>query len=137
MKHAGSKEELHHALAIQGKQSFINMRESQISLPTLRNCSMKFLKDIHRGKKQYILQQIVVTIKVPTCPELTVDKVLQQVKPHREIMKYLPEPSVTGKHYVERDFLFCVVNTIDRNYFREALAEIELRRQKNGEGADG
>jgi hypothetical protein len=52
-------------------------------------------------------------------------------------MKYLPEPSVTGKHYVERDFLFCVVNTIDRNYFREALAEIELRRQKNGEGADG
>ena len=113
------------------------MRVGQIFLPTLRNCSMEFLKDILCGKKQYILQQNIVTIKVPTCPELTVDKVLQQVKPHREIMKYLPEPSVTGKQYVERDFLFCVVNTIDRNYFREALAEIELRRQKNGEGADG
>jgi len=98
---------------------------------------MEFLRDILCGKKQYILQQNIVTIKVPACPELTVDKVLQQVKAHKEIMRYLPELSVTGKQYVERDFLFCVVNTLDRNYFREALAEIELRRQKNDKGADG
>jgi hypothetical protein len=50
---------------------------------------MEFLEDILCGKKQFILQQNIVTIKVPTCPELTVDKVLQQVKQHREIMKYL------------------------------------------------
>ena len=97
---------------------------------------MEFLQDILCGKKQYILQQNIVTIKVPKCPELTVDKVLQQVKPHREIMKYLHEPSVPGKYYVERDFLFCVINTIDRNYFRKALAEIELRRQKKSDGAE-
>lgn len=42
-------------------------------------------------------------------------------------MRYLPE-LVENKQYVERDFLFAIVNTIDVNYFREALAELEIRR---------
>ena len=45
-------------------------------------------------------------------------------------MRFLHEISETGKLYIERDFLFAIVNTIDRNYFREALAEIEVRRAK-------
>lgn len=43
-------------------------------------------------------------------------------------MAYLPDLPQNGKLYVERDFLFSIVNTVDKNYFREALAEIELRR---------
>ncbi len=31
---------------------------------------------------------------------------------------------------MERDFLFAIVNTIDKNYFRESMAEIEMRRAK-------
>jgi hypothetical protein len=40
----------------------------------------------------------------------------------------LPDLPENGKHYIERNFLFTIVNTIDRNYFREALAELEVRR---------
>lgn len=72
------------------------------------------------------------------CPELTVDKVLKQVKGHRDVMLYLPELNENGKQYVERNFLFGIVNTIDKNYFREALAEIEVRRTRKAEkGEEG
>ena len=43
-------------------------------------------------------------------------------------MHFLPELTENGKKYIERGFLFGIVNTIDRNYFREALAEIEVKR---------
>ena len=42
----------------------------------------------------------------------------------------IPDLPENGIHYIERDFLFTIVNTVDRNYFREALAEIESRRSQ-------
>ena len=67
-------------------------------------------------------------MKIPKCCEITVDRVLQQVKGIKDIMKYLPDIPLVGKHYVERDFLFSIVNTVDPDYFRSALAELEARR---------
>ena len=53
-------------------------------------------------------------------------------------MDYLPGLTENGKQYIERDFMFGIVNTIDRNYFREALAEIEVRRtNKAVKGEEG
>ena len=69
-------------------------------------------------------------IRVPMCPELTVERVLKQVQGHREIMRFLPDLTDNGKQYIERDFLFAIVNTIDKNYFQESMAEIEMRRAK-------
>ena len=69
-------------------------------------------------------------IRVPMCPELTVERFLKQVKGHREIMHFLPDVTDNGKQYIERDFLFAIANTIDKNYFRESIAEIEMRRAK-------
>ena len=45
-------------------------------------------------------------------------------------MRFLPDLTDNGKQYIERDFLFAIVNTIDKNYFRELMAEIEIRRAK-------
>ena len=69
-------------------------------------------------------------IWVPMCPELTVERVLKQLQGNREIMRFLPDLTDNGKHYIERDFLFAIVKTIDKNYFRESMAEIEMRRAK-------
>ena len=69
-------------------------------------------------------------IRMPICPEYTVERVLMQVQGHREIMRFLPDVTDKGKQYIERDFLFAIVNTIDKNYFRESMAEIEMRRAK-------
>ena len=69
-------------------------------------------------------------IRVPIFPEFTVERVLKQVQGYREIMRLIPDFSDNGKQYIERDFLFAIVNTIDKNYFRESMAEIEMRRAK-------
>ena len=77
-------------------------------------------------------------IWVPMSPELTVERVLKQVQGHREIMRFLPDLTDNGKQYIERDFLFAIVNTIDKNYFRESMAEIEMRRaKKTAQGEQG
>ena len=65
---------------------------------------------------------------MPICPELTVERVIKQVKQHPGILEYLPHISDGGKQYIEREFLFDVVNTIDPKFFRDGLAEIEARR---------
>ncbi len=69
-------------------------------------------------------------IRVPMCPELTVERVFKQVQGRREIIRFLSDVTDNGKQYIERDFLFAIVNTIDKNYFRESMAEIEMRRAK-------
>ncbi len=74
---------------------------------------MGFIIDIFSGKKKYFLHREILTLKVTACPELTVENVMKQVKAHQQIMGYLPDFKDGAKNYVERDFLFCVVNTID------------------------
>ena len=61
---------------------------------------------------------------------LTVARVIKRVQSHSAIMLYLPTVSETGKQYIEREFLFDIVNTIDPTFFRDALAELEARRGK-------
>ena len=51
----------------------------------------------------------IATVRVPVCPELTVERILHRVKDHKEIMRYLPDLPDKGKKYIERDFLFTIV----------------------------
>ena len=74
---------------------------------------MEFIKDILCGKKKYFLRREIISIKVPTCPELTVANVMEQVKAHQQIMVYLPDFKDGATNCIDRDFLFCIVNTID------------------------
>ena len=44
-------------------------------------------------------------------------------------MRYLPDIQEDGRNsFIERQFLFTIVNTCDQHYFRDALAELEQRR---------
>ncbi len=61
---------------------------------------------------------------------MTDKRVFKQVQGQREIKRFLPDVTDNGKQYIERDFLFAIVNTIDKNYFRDLIAEIEMRRAK-------
>ena len=89
---------------------------------------MDFLREILSGKKKYFLQSEISHIIVPTFPELTVARVIKMVREHKSVMQYLPTVSEDGKQYIERDFLFDIVNTCDPKFFRDALAELEARR---------
>ena len=61
------------------------------------------------------------------CPELTVKRVIKLVKDHASVMEYLPTISEEN-WYIEREFLFDIVNTVDPRFFKDALAELESRR---------
>ena len=91
---------------------------------------MQFLRDILGNKKKYFLQSEIIDVNVPMSPEITVERVLEQIKNIKDFMIDLPDLPETGKSYIERGFVFAVVNTIDRNYFAHALAELEARRAK-------
>ena len=60
-------------------------------LPPKRQCTLNFLKQILSKKKKYFVQSEVTHIKVPKCPELTVESVMEQVSKIPEIMAYLPD----------------------------------------------
>ena len=51
---------------------------------------MEFLKEILAGTKKYFLLDEVAKIKVPFAHELTVERILKQVKDIKEITRYLP-----------------------------------------------
>ena len=88
---------------------------------------MDFLKEILAAKKRYFLQQQVSHIIIPHCPELTVARVIKMIKGHDTVMEYLPNVS-DEKPYIEREFLFDIVNTVDPLFFENALAQLEARR---------
>ena len=52
---------------------------------------MGFIRDILSGKKKYFLRREIFSLKVPACPELTVENVMKQVKAHQQIVAYLPD----------------------------------------------
>ena len=91
---------------------------------------MEFIREILAGTRKYFLLHEIASVRVPVCPELTVERILQRVKDHKEIMRYLPDLPNKGKKYIERDFLFKIVNTLDRKFFKEALAGIEANQAK-------
>ncbi len=44
-------------------------------------------------------------IRVPMCPKLTVERVFKQVQGHLKILRFIPDLTDNGKHYIETDFL--------------------------------
>ena len=58
---------------------------------------------------------------------------LKLIKGHKQLLAYLPDIPEKAKQYIERDFLFTIVNTIDRKFFKEALAEIHARRAERAQ----
>ena len=55
-------------------------------------------------------------------------RVIKMVRSHPTVMEYLPSVPDDGKAYIEREFLFDIVNTVDSQFFKTALAQIEVRR---------
>ena len=64
---------------------------------------------------------------VPKCPQLTVGEVINQIKSIDQITRYLPDLCVKDRSraYIERGFLFAIINTCDRDFFPNAIAELD------------
>ena len=65
---------------------------------------MQFLREILGNKKKYFLQSEIIDVNVPMCPEITVERVLEQIKNIKEFMIYLPDLPERGKPYIRGVF---------------------------------
>lgn len=109
-----SKEELYFTLAVR----------AQLHLPPEYRCSLEFMKQLLEGTKKALPIDDIRHIRCTDRKYITVKRVVAQVKDNAVYMMYLPDkPGVAG-----RAFLFNIVNTLDPDYFRVALGEIERMR---------
>jgi hypothetical protein len=58
---------------------------------------------------------------VPICKDLSIKRVLELIKDIPEIWFYLPDCDATRTWMVPRAFLFNIINTLDKDFFPEAL----------------
>ena len=135
LSHVSSKTELYNVLAVKGKLTLLVMTKlglGQIVLPPLRYCSLRFLKDILKGRKKYLQNFELQTINVPRYSELTMKRVLNEIKVHTSLLEYLPDASELNEKTVERSYLFNLVNTLDGTYFPALIDELEKLKEAGG-----
>ncbi len=98
-------------------------------LPSLRNCSLEFLKDIVNGKEKYLLQSQLMNFHVVKCPQLIVSELIKLIKSIDEITRYLPDLLINfnAKAYIERGFLNAYVY-IQQRIFPNAIAKLNNLR---------
>lgn len=84
-------------------------------MPPYRHTTMRFIKDFLGGRKELLKAADVVTVNVPTYPELAVKEVVKQVAEDPEVMKYLPVYQET-KEPPERTYFYAILATLRLDY---------------------
>ena len=70
----------------------------------------------------------VKPVNIPRFKTLTLKIVYDYAKSHPVCKRYLPEMIDEEEPYIDRDFLFTIVNTGDRSFFPGQLHKIEERK---------
>ena len=78
---------------------------------------MEYLRAVLNGRKLFFTNDYVKRVKVPRYKQLTLQKVLDFCMTKPSILKYLPDFPSNGEAHVDREFLFTIVNTVDKDYF--------------------
>ena len=73
------------------------------------------------GTKKALGLQKVVYVNFPRLKPFSVQKVLKLALEHEEIKKYLSEKEEIDGFYLNRRFLFAIVNTLDPTFFERAF----------------
>ena len=64
---------------------------------------------------------------------LTVKNVMEKVYNIPEVRVYLPDYDKHADRYMNRDFLFSIVNKLDSSFFKRAMHEVGSRRKAKAE----
>ena len=90
---------------------------------------MSFLKDVLANKKRLFKLYDAPPVDFPPLKELTVKQVLDLALADEVIKVYLPDKEDIGDDYLDRKFLFAVVNTIEPTFFERCLREYQEKNQ--------
>ena len=81
------------------------------------------------GEKLYLLNHAVPYVYVQKLNRLTVKNVMQKVYNIPEVRKYLPDYPEHPERYMNRDFLYSIVNVLDPSFFKRAQHEVAEHRK--------
>ncbi len=84
--------------------------------------------------KKYLLQSQVIYLHVPKCPQLNFSEFIKKILSIDKIIRYLPDLSMSlnTKAYIERGFLFVILNTFYRDFLSSTIAEIDNKKLNAG-----
>ena len=83
------------------------------------------------GDKKFFYSKDIKLVNVPRCTSVSLKYVLGHVIERPEIMIYLPDVKNINTKAMDRTFCFNIVNTVDPNFFSEAVEYYEqLKKEK-------
>ena len=71
------------------------------------------MKDILSARKKVYHNTEVIRYKVPKYRELSLKRVIEMVKKHKQIMVYLPESKELTPKRMTREYMFGIISTCD------------------------
>lgn len=102
-------------------------------MPPKHCCGIDFLKQLLAGDKLYFLNHEVPYVYVQKVGPLTVKNVMEKVYHLPEVRKYLPDYPEHPERYMNRDFLYSIVNKLDPTFFRRVSQEVNAQRKAKAE----
>jgi hypothetical protein len=117
---AHTKVELHEALSVEG----------QLFIPCLKQCPLRFLKQLLKKQKLALRRSETSMVNIPRMKMVTVESVLKVALDNVEISKYLPDREDLDGDYIQRDYLFTLVHSLEPTFFKRALAEYHEHYRK-------
>ena len=118
-------------LGVKGKQNLVWLTFGflgQLFLPEKRYCNLEYLRGVLSGAISVYRNDEVKPVNIPRFKTLTLKIVYDYAKSHPVCKRYLPEMNDEEEPYIDRDFLFTIVNTGDRSFFPGQLHKIEERK---------
>ena len=86
---------------------------------------MDFMKALLSGKKSMMKNQDVHPINVPRYKKMSLFCILNYINTKPTIKKFIPDGINPEDPFIDRKFVFTIVNTCEPAYFPAQLAQIE------------
>jgi hypothetical protein len=78
---------------------------------------MTFIKGVLANKKKLLKNHEAIPVNFPRLKSLTVEQVLMMGLGDADIAEYLPDKEDIESNYMDRSFLFTIVNTLEPTFF--------------------
>ena len=104
-------------------------------LPPCNQINKDFLKKLLIDEKRVFKMVDVNLIKVQRLDEISIKKMMENIKDDAELAKYLPDEYLSGRA-IDRTFFFNVINTVYPGYLHSAIDHANMQRNNktNDEG---
>jgi len=111
------------------KQKFYSgLRRAGYYLPSERDCTLEFVRDVIGGKKKLVGMQSLIPIRNdPRFAEFSIDNILKSIQTQNDILQYLPK--YTEKQRPDRNYVLNVINTLRPGTIDEMMEAAYTQRQ--------